>query len=106
MFKVGHVYRSRTLPHPYSYPKGVKATLACNNRRAAEIWLDEFKVLYDMNLSKTHMNLGNNMKLIIFIDCTVKYIYKVYLLSTFSNNNILIYQIVAMLRKEKKLEKP
>ena len=78
--------------------------MACNNRRAAEIWLDEFKVLYDMNLSKTHMNLGNNMKLIIFTYCTVKY--KVYLLSTFSKNNILIYQIVAMLRKEKKLEKP
>jgi len=47
--KVGHVYKKST---PYSYPDGEKKTLACNNWRAAEVWLDEYKVLHPT--SRTH----------------------------------------------------
>ena len=58
ILKVGHIYKSRDLPATYSYPKGAKATIACNNRRAAETWLDEYKVLHDMTLSKAKLDLG------------------------------------------------
>ena len=57
---MGHIYRSRELPHTYSYPKGVKETLTCNNRRAAETWLDEYKVLHDMTLNKQKLELGKS----------------------------------------------
>ena len=56
--KVGHIYRSRDLPKAYSYPGGIKETIACNNRRAAETWLDAYKVLHDMTLTKEKLDLG------------------------------------------------
>ena len=55
---MGHIYRSRELPRTYSYPKGIKETVTCNNRRAAETWLDEYKVLHDMTLNKQKLELG------------------------------------------------
>ena len=41
--KVGHVYKKST---SYSFPGGEKKTLACNNWRAAEVWLDQYKALH------------------------------------------------------------
>ena len=58
ILKVGHIYKSRDLPATYSYPKGAKATIACNNRRAAETWLDEYKILHDLTLTKAKLDLG------------------------------------------------
>ena len=41
--KVGHIYKKKT---PYSFPGGEQKILACNNWRAAEVWLDQYKVLH------------------------------------------------------------
>ena len=41
--KVGHIYKKST---SYSFPGGEAKTLACNNWRAAEVWLDQYKALH------------------------------------------------------------
>ena len=41
--RVGHIFRKR---QPYTFPGGVDQILVKNNRRLAEVWMDEYKQHY------------------------------------------------------------
>ena len=40
--RVGHIFRKRP---PYTFPGGVDKILVKNNRRLAEVWMGELRVL-------------------------------------------------------------
>jgi polypeptide N-acetylgalactosaminyltransferase len=54
---VGHVFRKQS---PYSWPGGVNNILAKNNRRLAEVWLDDYKKFwFFINPGAQHVEFGD-----------------------------------------------
>ena len=55
--RVGHIYKIRQV---YSYPgaKSSDQVINCNSRRVAEVWLDEYKYLYDSTRNAEQKSAG------------------------------------------------
>ena len=63
--RVGHIYKIRQV---YSYPgaKSSDQVISCNSRRVAEVWLDEYKYLYDSTRNVEQKSAGEFIKISSF----------------------------------------
>ncbi|XP_060071951.1 polypeptide N-acetylgalactosaminyltransferase 16-like isoform X1 [Ylistrum balloti] len=68
--RVGHVFRKR---HPYEFPDGDTNTVIRNNRRVAEVWMDEYKKYFYKKKPSARMKpfgrISNRKKLRNQLEC-------------------------------------
>ncbi|XP_062863407.1 polypeptide N-acetylgalactosaminyltransferase 16 [Trichomycterus rosablanca] len=68
--RVGHVFRKR---HPYDFPEGNALTYIKNTRRAAEVWMDEYKQYYyaarPSAQGKTYGSIADRLELKRKLNC-------------------------------------
>ena len=57
--RVGHIYKIRQV---YSYPgeKSADQVISSNSRRVADVWLDEYKYLYDSTRNAAQKSAGES----------------------------------------------